>query len=109
LARLRIHLNRHIRQADEGATEIEKPSTQLAAITEQWTDETRIEGEHATALSTWLDHIRQYVDEANPTEERRYDRLHAAVQVADRRAAVLRTLNQRLPVFVLFNNYFRVR
>ena len=38
----------------------------------------------------------------------RYDRILRACMVADERATALKRLSGRLPMFVLFNNYFRV-
>lgn len=109
LNRLCTHVDSRIPSADDETTEPEKPSAQLAVITDGWTDATRIDGPSAKALSTWLDGVLQYVDETNNTEENRYDRLRRAIRVADEHTAALKALHSRLPVFVLFNNYFRVR
>jgi hypothetical protein len=53
--------------------------------------------------------MQPYVDEANTAEKKRHDRLLDASGVADSRAAARERLKSRLPIFVLFNNYFRVR
>ena len=107
--RLCAHIDRRVQPTEEGSSDPEKPSTMLAAVTAGWTDTTRIEGERATELRGWLEQVLQYVDEENTTEQNRYERLRAAVQVAERRAEVLKKLRSRLPIFVLFNNYFRVK
>ncbi len=65
--------------------------------------------ERATKLKAWLESVLPLVDEANTAEEERYDQLLAACNKAEKRAEALRSLAKRLPVFVLFNNYFRVR
>ncbi len=49
------------------------------------------------------------IDENNEPEEKRYDSIVAATKVHLDRAAALVELEKRLPVFVLFNNYFRVK
>lgn len=108
LKRLCAHIDPRAVKVDEGST-IEKPSAQLTAITQRWTDETRIEGEHGRVLRTWLDAVLLFVDETNTTEERRFDKLRDAVGVADKRNTALKTLDGRRPIFVLFNNYFRVK
>lgn len=85
------------------------PSTTLAAVTAGWKEGYYLTKSQGAALRTWLDSISVYVDETNETEEARHDRL---VEISSRPAAhdeVLRILDGRVPVFVLFNNYFRVR
>lgn len=85
------------------------PRATFAEITKGWTDQTRVEAEHATALRAWLEGALPLIDEADNAEEERYDRLLRACTVADEREAALKHLAGRLPLFVLFNNYFRVR
>jgi energy-coupling factor transporter ATP-binding protein EcfA2 len=85
------------------------PSASLTELTTGWSDATCVEGEHATKLRAWLEGALPLIDEANKAEDERYDRLFRACKVADERAAALKHLAGRLPVFVLFNNYFRVR
>jgi len=103
LKRLCAHVDKR-KDADDRA-----PSETLAELTAEWDDETSIDGELAAKLKAWLDGVLSLIDENNSAEEERYDRLFRACKVADERAAVLKHLEKRLPVFVLFNNYFRVR
>jgi len=109
LSRLCAHTDPRIPSSEEGAAEPEKPSDKLATITEGWSESTKIHVDRANALRTWLDSVLKYVDEENTTEEKRHERLLSAIRIADKRAEALKALNNRLPVFVLFNNYFRVR
>ena len=86
------------------------PSKVLAEITGGWTDSTIITEERAEQLRAWLDEIAfPLIEEDNETEDKRYDKLHEALAVAVRRKEALNFLESHLPVFVLFNNYFRVR
>jgi hypothetical protein len=103
IARLCAHVDK--RKGDEGPL----PSAALADLTRGWNDTTRIEGERAAKLKAWLESALPLIDEANKTEEERYDRLLGACRAADEQAAALNHLYARLPLFVLFNNYFRVR
>ena len=86
-----------------------KPSAALAAITQGWEANTEIEETRGAALEKWLNSIIPQVNEDNTKEEQRLDRLKAAVQLPLKRKTALDELPKRLPVFVLFNNYFRVR
>lgn len=109
LSRLCSHIDPRIEPPEEGASDPEKPSAKLKAITSGWTKTTRIDDHRARALADWLDKILHYVDEANAMEVERHERVVNAAATADRRQSTLKVLASRLPVFVLFNNYFRVR
>lgn len=85
------------------------PSAALAEVTANCTDLTSVKDECAAKLRAWLESALPLIDEANEVEEQRYDRLRAACNFAEDRAAALKHLEKRVPVFVLFNNYFRVR
>lgn len=50
-----------------------------------------------------------YVDEDNTAEEERHTHLLEYTRIAEQRQTVLGVLRSRLPVFVYFNSYFRVR
>ncbi len=109
LIRLCSHVDPRIPSAEEGSTEPETSGDQLKAITEGWSELTKINIGKAETLSTWLDNIFTYIDETNTKEEQRFDSLKEAVGVASKRSKAVKILRERLPVFVLFNNYFRVR
>ncbi len=56
-----------------------------------------------------MDGIAKYLEEANEAEESKYDKLRNATIIAESQSSVLKILNKRLPIFVLFNNYFKVK
>ena len=103
LSRLSAHVDAR-KQPDQPA-----PSTALAEVTAGWNGSTSLSSDRASKLKSWLETSLPLIDEANGSEEERYDRLHAACSVADERAEALNLIEKRVPVFVLFNNYFRVR
>ena len=107
--RLCAHADGRVPAPAAGAAETAKPSALLNALAKGWTDSTVISGEAATTLETWLKNTVGYIDETNKTEEERYERLLASSKISDTRNAAIAALVKRLPVFVLFNNYFRVR
>lgn len=109
LTRLCAHADSRVPAAKEGEATTELPSVGLATIASTWTDETKISDATATALAAWLTKTLPFVDEDNEAEEKRYDGLVAATDSQRLRQSALATLNNRLPKFVLFNNYFRVR
>ncbi len=70
---------------------------------------TRIAGDCAVELRRWLDSVVAFVDEDNATQDQRHTRLLGYTGIPQQRDAALAELHSRLPVFVYFNNYFRVR
>jgi hypothetical protein len=107
LARLCAHLDKRY-EAQEG--EVAKtPSETLSAVTETFTDYTLISSDNAIAMKGWLEKYFPLVDEDNKKEEERYDKLVSLCNSSEVRHKVLKTLEDRVPVFVYFNNYFRVK
>ena len=107
-----LRLVSHVDTRVSANTEEVSQTTQrekLDAIVEEWSEETKISGVRATALREWLDGVTPLVDEGNSTEENRLDKLTEMISVSEKRTRVGRILQDRLPVFVLFSNYFRVR
>ena len=109
LNRLAAHMDARVPKAAEGQAQPAMPSASLAATVTGWLDSTILDEERSKALGSWLDSSLKYVDESNATEEARFDALKRATELAAARATALAVLDKRLPVFVLFNNYFRVR
>lgn len=85
------------------------PTRDLATITTGWTDNTTISDDRAQALKAWLDKALPLVDESNDVEENRWESLALTTKIHLDRTAALQELQKRLPIFVLFNNYFRVK
>lgn len=106
LTRLCAHIDPRAEAKSPGGL---SPSADLASITKEWAATTTIDGEQAIALKAWLDKSLPLIDETDDVEEKRFDDLAAAAIAHVDRESALKVLNSRLPVFVLFNNYFRVR
>lgn len=109
LARLSAHVDQRNSATQDAAIPIPLLSAALHTISESWTDNMLIEAETANALGLWLTQIFPHIDESNEIEEKRYNSLMASCQIYKQRASALAILDKRVPKFVLFNNYFRVR
>lgn len=107
--RLAAHMDKRVPASKDGESELEIPSKQLEAITEDVDETESIHGELAAGLKSWLKANLKSTDESNKREGERYNRLLSAVELVAGRQAALETLRKRLPVFVYFSNYFRVR
>lgn len=103
LARLVRHLDG---QVGENET---RPSTVLSEITAGWPKTTIVTGNKAEAILKWLGEMVAVVDEDNARENERLAKLRERVTISVDRDTAVAILHERLPVFVLFNNYFRVR
>ncbi|MBP7963773.1 MAG: AAA family ATPase [Caldilineaceae bacterium] len=103
LQRLCAHVDKRKSNDDPAST------VALSKVTSGWTDSMFINDERAAQLKAWLENTLPLIDEDNDTEEKRYDRLHLACGTAESQKAVLKHFEKRIPIFVLFNNYFRVR
>ena len=108
LVRLAAHIDS---RAAEKHEEVESPpSAELDDIIRVWqVGTTRIDGDRAAELLRWLDAAIEFIDENDATQDQRHTRLLGYTRIPEERDAALTKLNSRLPVFVYFNNYFRVR
>ena len=109
IVRLFAHADLRVPRGPDGLPSTWTPSTVFAAASRSWNDTDEIKGERATTLKKHLDKVFLLIEEGNEAEEKRYDDLMAAVTLEERRLDTLRALHSRLPVFVRFRDYFRVR
>jgi predicted ATPase len=109
LVRACTHLDARVQPPAPGVVPTPRPSAELDAITRQWNDSDEIKGNRAAELKGWLERVFPLVEEGNAVEEKRYDDLMSAVAAEQRRYHALKVLHQRLPVFVRFRDFFRVR
>lgn len=109
LARLSAHMDSNVPVPAEGATPSKKPSEELSDITKAWVDTSIINTERGKALNAWLTKHLSLVSEDNDNEVARLEHLQVVCERPKTNDAVLDALWKRLPVFILFSNYFRVK
>ncbi|MNC38955.1 hypothetical protein D3C75_875870 [compost metagenome] len=109
LKRMAAHVDSRIKNSQEPDNPVLLPSVTLSSITEDFQENTYISIEKANSLSTWLEGIYTYIDENNKTEEERYDKLKTSLTRPVEQDAVYNRCKNLIPVFVYFNNYFRVK
>lgn len=103
LMRLARHLDT---QVDEDEA---KPSEGLGEICSELRPRQAITVDRAKALDEWLKNAVAVVDEDDEKENKRLEELRASIALVFDRQEALSTLKDKRPLFVLFNNYFRVR
>jgi len=108
LLRLFSHLDKqyHIDNPDE---ETNKPSVSLNNLTEHWHDYATISDEKSTSIVELLEKNYVLIDEDNEKEEERYTKLQEQIKFNENFDTTLSILSNRTPVFILFNNYFKVK
>ena len=109
LIRLYAHIDSQVSPVEDGQPEPVKPSVSVKNVTVRWTDWTIIDNSKAAQLKAELEKVLSYVDETNDTENERYNKIIGFLELVEKKDQALNILSNRLPVFVLFNNYFRVR
>ena len=82
---------------------------EYAALVEGLSKTSIITEKKAAQVIAWLKKNLKYLDENNATEERRYDKITDLLTQPMDRASVLKKCEERLPKFILFSNYFRIR
>lgn len=105
LVRLAAHVDGRS-SVGEGAAPSTAQADKLSELLKNRQDDHHLTTELSEHLKVWVD---QMVPLADDSEDERIDRLGAAILVVFERDAALEILEKRIPVFVLFSNYFRVR
>lgn len=107
LARLISHLDKQFEK--ETASTKTKPSEVFKAITDEFTDSTTFSNENNIEILKALEEYYTLIDEENSKEEERFSKLKLQIKQNEENDRVLKIIGNRLPVFVLFNNYFKVK
>lgn len=101
LARLRNYISKQ-----EGGEEV---ATALDSVLVLRKATTKVTGKFAGHLRGWLDTAFPLIAEDDEAEEKRFDRIKSAVDLATQVNAAYAAMNQRLPLFVYYSTYFSVR
>ena len=109
LQRLLAHLDKQFLAENEEESTSEKPSEEFAKLTSTFYDSKTFTTENSKEIIEFLDEKYTLVDEENEKEEERHTRLLELIKKNQKHDEVLTTLDKRTPVFVLFNNYFKVK
>ena len=108
LHRLSSHIDQNATSTTEDDATSKSPSAALASLASAWTDNSIIGGDVASSLNGWLTKHFSHVSREDEKQVARLEMLQAACGIEQRRNEVLKALHERVPVFVLFSDYFRV-
>jgi energy-coupling factor transporter ATP-binding protein EcfA2 len=107
-ARLLSHMDKQFALEDNQA-EVQKPSDKFKQITATYKPYHLVSDNKAIDLETFLKDNLNYIDEDSEKEELRYDKLLKLIEFNAVYLKTLVVLRKRMPVFILFNNYFKVK
>ncbi len=85
------------------------PHLTLASITDKWTEATLLDAKSAEGLVSWLASIASLISESQPEEATLLEDTKKVISRVGQRQKLTETLSRQIPIFVLFNNYFRVK
>lgn len=108
LVRLIAHLDKQYEEENPGE-ETKKPNIFFKTLTETWSDHSLMSTDDTIKLKTILEKHYPLVEEENEKEEARYAKLIEQIDFNKKFDETLSILNKRTPVFILFNNYFKVK
>ena len=108
IARLISHLDKQYSIVNP-TEETKKPSILFKAIIDSESDYTVISDEKSTKLITVLENNYSLIEEGNEVEETRYLKLTEQIGFNNKHNEVLSVLSKLTPMFILFNNYFKVK
>lgn len=108
LLRLIAHLDKQYQsQNPEETTKL--PSVLFSNTSKDWNDATSMSAENTKSLKAQFEKHYPLVEEGNEKEEARYNKLVEQIEFHKKHDEVLKILDDRTPVFILFNNYFKVK
>lgn len=108
LSRLIAHLDKQY-SIENSEEETNKPSILIKPISDTFEDSTTLSTENCKSLKSFIEKNYALVEEGNEKEESRYEKLIEQIDLNSKYEEVLATLSKRKPVFILFNNYFKVK
>lgn len=85
------------------------PSIKIKAILSNVGDDTEFSETNSSQLLNVLEEFYPLIDEDNNKEDERYSRITDQIKINNKHDEILSILCERTPVFVLFNNYFKVK
>lgn len=95
-------------KADNTATKTPKTKRRTRSYNSKFNDVTLIDVKMATEIEKWLDTYLIYID-SEGSEKNLYDELKDLLNTPAQINEILKGCKDHMPVFVLFDNYYRVK
>lgn len=108
LSRLLAHLDKQF-LSENPENETKKPSNTYSESFKDFQDLSLISDDKADKLKGFLEKNYALIEENNEKEESRYSKLLEQIEFNKKHDEILSILDKRVPVFVLFNNFYKVK
>lgn len=108
LMRLLTHMDKQF-IVENSESESSKPSALFIEGFKDFQDSNILSEEKTQKIKAFIEKNYQWIDEENEKEEARYEKLLENLQFNKKHDEVLSILTKRVPVFVLFNNFYKVK
>jgi len=108
LLRLVAHFDKQF-LAGNPADETRTPGKLYNSLVDNWKDLTLLSDDYSSRLKNLLVGHYSLIEEGNEKEEARYAKLMDQIEFYKKREEALDILAERKPIFILFNNYFKVK
>lgn len=109
LIRIASHFDSNFVIENAGANVELYPSSKLQALVSALSVSNYLPVSKAKELSDWLNGNLKYVSEDNDTEDKRFEKLRNLLEAPEVRSKVVEIFKNKLPKFILFSNYFRIK
>ena len=108
-----LKICQHYKNTSEANGEVEAKQTAIQngydAVVSTLGRSSYISADNAKKIIDWLKGNLSYLEDDNTAEEKRYEKLLEQLEKPVERNDVLQICEERLPKFILFSNYFRIR
>ena len=108
-----LKICQHYKNTSEANGEVEAKQTAIQngydAVVSTLGRSSYISADKAKKIIDWLKGNLSYLEDDNTAEEKRYEKLLEQLEKPVERNDVLQICEERLPKFILFSNYFRIR
>ncbi len=108
IIRMLAHLDKQF-DADTANATKPKPSVLVKAVTDTFEETTVLTKENTVKLLEILEELYPLIEEGNQKEEERYTKIEEQLKFNNKSEEALAIIRNQMPVFVLFNNYFKVK
>lgn len=108
ISRLLAHIDKQFSIVNP-ESQSKKPSETFSGSFKDLQDYTSISKEVGDKIKDFLEKNYSLIEEGNEKEESRYEKLLNQIQFNNKYDEVLSILDKQMPVFVLFNNFYKVK
>ena len=109
LQKMLLHFQKIATSLSVAESGVDALQTEYDSIVSGITRSSIVSAEKAKQLTDWLKKNLKYLDDDDPKENTRYERIVTQLERPSERDSVLHLCEKMMPRFILFSNYFRIK